>query len=109
MKQDFKKQNRLSGAGRFRFILKNGNIISTSSAKIYFAGNNLNTPRLGIIIPAKTGNAVLRNKCKRQIREFFRRNKDKYAGTDIIVRIHNAQDGWFAEFAGAMEKRFGEE
>ncbi|MCK9555055.1 ribonuclease P protein component [bacterium] len=108
MKQDFKKINRLSGSERFRSILNNGKIISTTSAKIYFADNGIHTPRLGIIIPAKAGNAVIRNKTKRQIREFFRKNKDRYTGLDIIVRINSAKNGWFSEVKAIMEKRFGE-
>ncbi|MBN2190117.1 MAG: ribonuclease P protein component [Candidatus Aureabacteria bacterium] len=108
MRQDFKKINRLSGSERFRSVLKNGKIISAASAKIYFADNGINTPRLGIIVPAKAGNAVTRNKIKRQIREFFRKNKDRYSGLDIIVRINSVKNGWLAEFKGAMGKRFGE-
>ncbi len=49
-------------------------------------GNPNGVKRLGITVTKKTGNAVFRNRMKRLIREFFRRNKDLFpAGHDTIV------------------------
>lgn len=47
-----------------------------------------NTPtRLGVTIPKKTGNAVVRNQWKRLIRESFRTQQSSIpAGFDIVVR-----------------------
>ena len=43
--------------------------------------------RLGVTIPKKTGNAVVRNQWKRIIREAFRIQKDQMpTGYDLIVR-----------------------
>lgn len=43
--------------------------------------------RLGVTIPKKTGNAVVRNQWKRVIREAFRIQKNRMpAGYDLIVR-----------------------
>ncbi len=42
--------------------------------------------RLGITVTKKAGNAVFRNRIKRLLREFFRRNKDLFpAGCDVVI------------------------
>ncbi len=41
---------------------------------------------LGLVVGRKVGNAVVRNRVKRQIREWFRASKgDLGAGTDLVV------------------------
>jgi ribonuclease P protein component len=41
---------------------------------------------LGITVSGKVGNAVIRNRIKRQVREFFRRRRAALRpGTDILV------------------------
>ncbi len=47
--------------------------------------NNLNYPRLGLSVSVKVGNAVVRNKEKRVIRETFRQNKNLINDYDIVV------------------------
>ena len=49
-------------------------------------GNPNDVKRLGITVTKKVGNAVVRNRLKRLIREFFRRNKVLFpAGYDVVV------------------------
>ncbi len=49
------------------------------------ARNSLPYSRLGISVGRKFGNAVRRNRAKRRVREFFRRNKHKIPrGYDFI-------------------------
>jgi ribonuclease P protein component len=50
-------------------------------------GNNLPHPRLGLSVSKKVGNAVVRNRWKRLIREAFRLSREQLpAGIDLIVR-----------------------
>jgi len=50
-------------------------------------GNNLPHPRLGLSVSKKVGNAVVRNRWKRLIREAFRLNREQLpAGIDLIIR-----------------------
>ena len=46
--------------------------------------NELGTPRLGIAASRKVGNAVVRNRAKRLVRELFRSHKP-LIGIDIVV------------------------
>jgi ribonuclease P protein component len=42
--------------------------------------------RLGLTVSRKVGNAVVRNRVKRRVREWFRRTRSSFAGSwDIIV------------------------
>ena len=48
--------------------------------------NGLGIRRLGITASKKTGNAVMRNRIKRHIREFYRLNKDLFPrGYDVVI------------------------
>ena len=46
--------------------------------------NELETPRLGIAASQKIGNAVIRNRAKRLVRELFKSHKP-LIGIDIVV------------------------
>lgn len=48
--------------------------------------NDTDTRRLGLVVGRKVGSAVLRNRIKRLIREFFRLNKERIPeSSDLIV------------------------
>jgi ribonuclease P protein component len=45
-------------------------------------------PRLGLAVPREVGNAVVRNRIKRQLRELFRERVDRVAAThDYVLRV----------------------
>lgn len=44
------------------------------------------SPRLGLTVSRKVGNAVVRNRVKRQVREWFRASRDQLEGAwDVVV------------------------
>jgi ribonuclease P protein component len=49
------------------------------------AANDLQRPRLGVITTKRLGKAVLRNRVKRLLREFFRHHKGVLPPQDIVI------------------------
>ncbi len=42
-------------------------------------------PRILVVVGRKVGKAVVRNRVKRAVREGFRKNKELFAGLDLVV------------------------
>ena len=60
-----------------------------SLALLYFVPNQLEGPRLGITASRKVGNAVVRHRLKRRIKEIYRRwqDRDKLPALDLVVHL----------------------
>ena len=58
----------------FKIVMSLKNIIKNQYFIIYMKDNNLNNNRYGISVSKKIGNAVIRNKIKRQLKEILRKN-----------------------------------
>lgn len=75
------KQNR-----DFRRIYSKGKSAVSSCLAVYCRKSRLPTNRLGITVGGKIGNAVVRNKVRRRIREIYRTNEDKLQpGYDVVI------------------------
>ena len=83
----FSKLDRLSKRPEFEKVLAEGNKNRLGKlCTVFSLPNNLDRKRLGIIASKKVGNAVVRNRVKRTIREIFRQIKHQIApATDIVV------------------------
>ena len=82
-----KKENRVKSNEEFSFLIKVGKRIRKPEFHIYYLKNNHNHNRFGISVSTKLGNAVVRNKIKRQLRAIMD-DFDKSSATqtlDIIV------------------------
>ena len=70
------KNFRLTKSADFVDIRKNGKTWSNSDLVLIMRLRNIDNdsaPRFGFVVSKKIGNAVIRNKCKRQMREAIRK------------------------------------
>lgn len=74
----------------FSNIIHNGHFVKNNSYVIYYKESGLSSYRFGISVSKKLGNAVYRNKYKRQLRFIIDMNKKNYQnGLDYIIIIRN--------------------
>ncbi|WP_070407237.1 MULTISPECIES: ribonuclease P protein component [unclassified Spiroplasma] len=71
----------------FQKIINNRSFIKTNTYFIYFKKNDLNYHRFGISVGKKLGNAVVRNKVKRQIRAILSYDFSATEGYDQIIIV----------------------
>ena len=82
----FGKEERIRRRADFLRISRDGARYQTRHFRLSICPNSLPHRRLGITVAKRVGSAVERNRVKRLLREFFRRNKLKLpASTDIVV------------------------
>ncbi len=83
------KKQRLVKNRDFRMILAERKRCSDHLLVVHVAANSLGFARLGVSIGRAQGNAVVRNRIKRLVRESFRLNQHKMpCGIDILVTMH---------------------
>jgi ribonuclease P protein component len=84
----FPKASRLLANSQFRFVLAKRLNARDGLLLLYARENGLDYPRLGISIGKSCGNAVVRNRLKRLLREAFRQNKHLItSGFDFVVSM----------------------
>ena len=85
-----KKQYRLKHNEDLKKIIKKKRNLVSSSFVAYFNPNNLGHTRIGISVSSKLGNAVIRNRIKRQVRMMVQEVIDLTKSVDFIfiVRKH---------------------
>jgi len=84
----FPKTKRLVSNRQFRAVLARNLCVSNGLLMLYMAENNCGYPRLGISVGKSCGNAVVRNRLKRLLREAFRQNQDRIAaGFDYLLMV----------------------
>ena len=105
-----KKREIIKSKDEFSNLIKNSKFLKTKEFVIYYKENNLNKKRFGIAISNKIGNAVIRNKLKRQTREIidslnslFKNNKDY-----IIMIKKGCLDSSFKDKKENLEKKLKE-
>ena len=83
-----KKSETIKSKQEFSKLIKNSKFIKNNDFVIYYNENNLSKKRFGIAISNKIGNAVIRNKLKRQTREIIDKLKTLFKNEqDYIIMI----------------------
>lgn len=79
-----KVKNRVKSHQEFQKVIENGLLERTNCLNLYYLKNDLGYPRVGISVPTKSGNAVIRNKIKRQIRAIIAHELIQELSFDLI-------------------------
>ncbi|OHB57628.1 MAG: ribonuclease P protein component [Planctomycetes bacterium RBG_13_44_8b] len=86
----FGKNKRLVSDKQFKAVLVRKMRVSNGLLTLYMAENKYDYPRLGISVGKSCGNAVMRNRWKRLLREAFRQNQGQIpSGFDYLIMISN--------------------
>jgi ribonuclease P protein component len=90
----FPKSARLRKRPEFLKLSRTGRKIHSTHFVIVSGRNDCGETRLGVTVSGKVGNAVVRNRIKRVLREFFRRRRQELgAGLDfLVIAKKNAAD-----------------
>lgn len=78
---------------------------------LLLAENSIASSRLGLTVSRKVGNAVMRNRVKRYLREFFRHELKKFSSTvdfSVIAKRGSAalsQSEIYVELQSALEAK----
>jgi ribonuclease P protein component len=85
-----RKQETLRSSQQFRRVYAQGRKFNTPYFSAFFLKNDGPEQRLGITVTRKTGSAVVRNRCKRRLREIFR-SRDRAVlnsvGFDLVINV----------------------
>ncbi|MHC4206054.1 MAG: ribonuclease P protein component [Planctomycetota bacterium] len=82
------KKKRLVSNRQFKAVMDNGRRFINGVLLLYMAENDCEYSRLGVSVGKSRGNAVVRNRLKRLMREAFRQNQHQIpAGFDYVLMI----------------------
>ena len=84
------RRNRLSRSRDFDEVYRRGRSVSTRFLTLLCLTRDetVGAPRLGLAVPKEVGNAVVRNRTKRQLRELFSARIERVPATnDYVLKV----------------------
>ena len=85
-RERFPKSARLRKRPEFVNLSRTGKKFHSPNFIVISKSNERGESRLGITVSSKVGNALVRNRIKRLVREFFRRRRHQWVpGSDMVV------------------------
>lgn len=86
MNETLGPQERIRKRKDFLFLYRKGKRYRGKYFNLIYLSNDFSFSRMAVVVSKKVGNAVKRNKIKRQMRTLFRRNKSLLkTSLDIII------------------------
>ena len=77
IKFTFPKKNRIKSKAGFQLVYTTGRSVVDSLSVLYVLPLDAEGPKIGFAVGKKIGNAVVRNRVKRMMREVFRHHKSE--------------------------------
>jgi ribonuclease P protein component len=87
------KPKKLSNSRQYRKVYDQGQRFHTPFFSVFVLKNDSDEQRIGITVTRKIGDAVIRNRCKRRLREIVRKMQfDEFGpiGFDLIINVRSA-------------------
>lgn len=103
-----KREHRILKNEEFQTIIKTGKLIKSRLCYGYYRPNDLNTLRIGVAVSKKIGNAVVRNKIKRQIKAIVRPYVKTHHGDFVFVAKKDVLNHSFSDLTLMISKIFAE-
>jgi len=120
MDERFGTEHRLRKRRDFERVYRHGLMAKTSSLRVFVLPRDDpaqdDRPRLGLSVGTKVGTAIVRNRVKRRVREWFRMHKHRVWGWDVVVQAKppaanlddDALSDQLEQLTSALRKRFEE-
>ena len=106
-----KKLHTVRNSRQFRQVYEQGQKFHTSLFSVFIQKTQGNERRVGITVTRKVGNAVIRNRCKRRIREALRilfGESVSMPGFDLVVNAKSSLiEAEFGQIVEALAKVIG--
>ena len=103
-----KRNHRLLSSAQFRAVYERGRKFSTPFFSAFILRTDCEWQRLGLTTTRKIGDAVLRNRCRRRLREVFRLRDQSYlagAGFDVVLNLRtSAASAEYKDVVAALEQ-----
>lgn len=85
-------KNRIKKHSEFQKVIEEGEVIRGNAFTFYVLDSAFGYTRIGISVPKKSGNAVVRNKIKRQIRACIAQSTDYSKSYDLVIIVRKQYD-----------------
>lgn len=99
----FRREDRLRSGRDYQRVYRRRAAVSDTTLLVHACENELGHPRLGLSVSRKAGNAVVRNRWKRIVREVFRLHRPQLpSGVDLVVSPRAGQKPDFAAVEASL-------
>src|SRR5256884_8193981 len=104
-----KRRSRLLRSAHFDRTLRSGRRAASEYLAVFVSDNELGRPRVGLAVSRKLGNAVVRNRIKRRLRELVRPPGARAKGgrEGVIMAPARGGDDEFGRLRQAVEMWWG--
>lgn len=84
MNRNYPRHFRLRKSSEFRLVQRNRKRIHSPSLVVCYRFVESHDPRFGLTVSRKVGNAVIRNRVKRRLREVIRHERSSVHGVELV-------------------------